>query len=52
VVIALDDPMRVSRDAVSQGLSPWLLVAVVILLLAGIFLVIWRRKHAAHRAGQ
>jgi hypothetical protein len=51
VVIALDDPMRVSRDPVSQGLSLWLLVAVAILLLAGIFLVFRRRrKHAGHQS--
>jgi hypothetical protein len=44
VVIALDDPMRVSRHASSQGMPPWLLVGVVLLLLAGILIVVGRRR--------
>lgn len=44
VIIALDDPMRVSREAVS-GSPPWLLIGSVILLVAGILgLVRHRRK--------
>lgn len=43
VIIALDDPMRVSRDAVSGG-PPWLLIVVGILVAAGIFGIIRRRR--------
>jgi hypothetical protein len=41
VLIALDDPMRASREAVSGGL-PWLFVAisVEIIVLAGSFGVV------------
>ena len=50
VVIALDDPMRVSRDAVT-GPPPWLLFGVAILLLAAIVWIVRavrkRREHAA-----
>jgi hypothetical protein len=50
VVIALDDPMRVSRDAVSGG-PPWLLIGIVIALVAGIFWIVRRRtKHAGQMA--
>jgi hypothetical protein len=51
VVIALYDPMRVSRDARSAAWFSWQLIAVAILLLAGILLVVVRRrsKYAAQR---
>jgi hypothetical protein len=47
VVIALDDPMRVSRDPRSAAWFSWQLIAVAILLLAGILLVVRRRRRHA-----
>jgi hypothetical protein len=47
VVIALDDPMRVSRDARSAYWISWQLIALAILLLAGILLVVRRRRNRA-----
>ena len=48
VIIALDDPMRVSRDPRSAAWFSWQLVAAAVLLLAGILLMVVRRrsKHA------
>ena len=47
VIIALDDPMRVSRDAVS-GQIPWPLIGGGVALAAG---VIWfRRRRSGHAA--
>jgi len=48
VVIALDDAMRVDRDARTAAWFSWRLIAVAILLLAGLLPVLRRRrKHAA-----
>jgi hypothetical protein len=48
VVIALDDPMRVSRNAVASY-PPWILIGIAILLLAGIGwivrLIVGRNRH-------
>jgi hypothetical protein len=52
VLIALDDPMRASREAVSGGL-PWLFVAISvgIIVLAGSFGVVRHsRKQPKQRA--
>jgi hypothetical protein len=54
VVIALDDPMRVDRDAV-KTYPPWILIGVMILLLAGITWVVrlvWKRiRHRVPSGG-
>jgi hypothetical protein len=47
VVIALDDPMRVDRDARTAAWLSWQLIAVAILLLVGILLLVRRRRQHA-----
>jgi hypothetical protein len=50
VIIALDDPMRVSRDAVSGDL-PWTLIGGFgILLAAGIFWIVRKRRHSKNES--
>jgi hypothetical protein len=51
VVIALDDPMRVTRDAV-KTYPPWLLIIAAALVTAGIIWIvrlITRRRHRVRR---
>jgi hypothetical protein len=49
VVVALDDPMRVSREAVSTG-PPWMLIGALVVASVGAFWLVRRRMRIRREA--